>query len=125
MIEAWKNASVKERIGAVLITAAMAIFVAGMLWAALSGNVRFTIVDPNDIPANVQHSPLAVEHLEACMNQNVRVSASGGLRVGNQTTPVTTSKSVYPNGLIECLYAAGFTLEYNGEPVRREVTPAP
>lgn len=71
---------------------------------SLIGGIKFT--DYNAIPTNVQHSTVASPQVLACMQ-----TSTGHGKYSN----------VYrEHQMIECLYAAGFTLEYNGEPVRRE-----
>jgi hypothetical protein len=126
MFNLWREASWKERISTILLTILAVAFCAAMTWGVLTGRIKFPApVNRNAIPANVVHSPLASERLETCVRSNVSVSTSGGQRVGDVNTPVSSSKHIYEAALIECLYAAGFELKYNGEPVRRVVESTP
>lgn len=80
-------------------------------WAAFTGRIPAgAATNPNTRPSNVEHSPLAVEKMRTCW--------------GEATYDTSDSRArFYPDQMIECLYAVGITLEYNGEPVRRERTP--
>lgn len=110
MIQAWKDADWFERFMSLVFTLAMIAFVAFFLFGILTGRFEWPAwVDPNAIPASVQHSPIAIEKLIECEH-----SSSYGQKGRD---------SFYANAMVECLYASGFEIEYNGEPVRREVTP--
>lgn len=124
MIQAWKDADWGERTGAILLALVSVLLAMVVVWAGGIVRQPRAYTDPNAISDTISHSPIAITHIASCADRHVQVSTSGGYSFGGGVTaPASSSKYVHANAMVECLYAAGLTLEYNGEPVRREVTP--
>lgn len=123
MIEKLKNVGVLEigiYVTFMALVAVIAIATGYIVW----GNeaVKAAYAQPISLDT-VEYSETASDILETCIRLNSNGQVLISIPAGQMTTIGNSILYVYTDSLIECLYDERVTLEYNGEPVRRELTP--